>query len=179
MAPPPPAPPNYQPAVALTDILGTYRSITSFSSFARLHESTTSLLSSLDSNTTVLAPLNSAVDALPRKPWEEDPRGGAGAVSYEGEDGRERAQRNLRTFVEAHLVARSPWDEGVRATTVAGGGREIWWEDRGAGKRFIMPDGVEVEQVASQVANGEVVRFLNSSTPPSILPDSTQFTDEP
>ena len=81
-----------------------------------------------------------------------------GASAYEGDEGRDRAQRNLRHFVEAHLVTQSPW-EG-RAMTVSGGegnkGREVWWEWRGD-RRVVMPDGVEVEKVASQVANGEVV----------------------
>lgn len=52
----------------------------------------------------------------------------------------------------------SPW-EG-KAMTVSGGengkGREVWWEEKD-GKRVIMPDGVEVEKVASKVANGELV----------------------
>ncbi|KAL6859887.1 hypothetical protein ACO1O0_003911 [Amphichorda felina] len=167
--PPPPPPdndddPSHQPAVRLADVLGTQRSLTTFSSLARLHASTSSLLADLSTNTTVLAPLNSAIDALPRKPWE-DPRdyGALGAGAYEGEGGRDRAQRNLRRFVEAHLVTQSPW-EG-RARTVSGGeregeggdkgGREVWWEWRGD-KRVVMPDGVEVEKVASQVANGEL-----------------------
>lgn len=162
MPPPTDDDPNHPPAVPLTDILGTHRSLTTFSSLARLHASTSDLLADLSTNTTVLAPLNSAIDALPRKPWE-DPRdyGEVGADAYEGDEGRERAQRNLRRFVEAHLVTQSPW-EG-KARTVSGGegdkGREVWWEWRGA-KRVVMPDEVEVEKVASQVANGEVVSFI-------------------
>ncbi|KFH44470.1 FAS1 domain-containing protein -like protein [Hapsidospora chrysogenum ATCC 11550] len=144
--------PNHQPAVRLADILGTQRSLTTFSSLTRLHASTSTLLGDANTNTTVLAPLNSAIDDLPRKPWE-DPRDYAqvGADAYEGDDGRDRAQRNLRRFVEAHLVTQSPW-EG-KARTVAG--REVWWEWRGD-KRVIMPDEVEVEKVASQVSNGEL-----------------------
>ncbi|CAH0014973.1 unnamed protein product [Clonostachys rhizophaga] len=154
--------PQKQPAVPLVDILGTQRSITTFFSLIRLHEPTESLLGDLHTNTTVLAPLNSAIEALPRKPWE-DPADyhAAGADAYEGEDGRERAQRNLRRFVEAHLVTASPWQQGEenKAGTLKGESgktRELWWELRDDGKRVIMPDGVEVDRVASQVANGEV-----------------------
>jgi len=156
---PPSSDPSHQPAVALTDILGTQRSLTTFSSLSRLHASTSDLLSDLSTNTTVLAPLNSAIEALPRKPWE-DPKDydSIGTNAYEGDEGRDRAQRNLRRFVEAHLVTMSPW-EG-KAMTVSGGengkGREVWWEEKD-GKRVIMPDGVEVEKVASKVANGELV----------------------
>lgn len=78
----------------------------------------------------MLAPLNSAVEKLPRKPWE-DPReyGALGPNAYEGGEGHERAQRNLRRFVEAHLVPASPWKEGEKIKTVDGG-REIWWEEK-------------------------------------------------
>lgn len=147
--------PKSQPSVPLADILGTHRSLTTFSSLTRLHASTSNLLSNLSVNTTVLAPLNSAIEDLPRKPWEEP---GAGVNAYEGEDGRQKAEDNLKRFVEAHLVQGSPWDGKLR--TVSGGeqgkGREVWWEER-EGKRYVMPDGVEVESVASRVANGEVV----------------------
>ncbi|VUC35846.1 unnamed protein product [Clonostachys rosea] len=158
---PPSDQPQNQPAVPLVDILGTQRSITTFFSLVRLHEPTESLLGDLHTNTTVLAPLNSAIEALPRKPWENPADyQAAGAEAYEGEDGREKAQRNLRRFVEAHLITASPWQqgEGNKASTLKGESgqtRELWWEVKD-GKRVIMPDGVEVDRVASQVANGEV-----------------------
>jgi len=146
--------PQTQPAVPLGDILGTQRSLTTFSSFSRLYESTSSLLLDLNTNTTILAPSNAAIEALPRKPWEEPE---TDVKAYEGEEGRKRAQENLRKLVEAHLVQMSPW-EG-KAKTVSGGhdgkGREVWWEEKD-GKRVVMPDGVEVEKVASRVANGEL-----------------------
>jgi len=143
-------------AVPLADILGTNRALTSFSSFARMHASTSSLLADHSAKTTVLAPLNSAIEALPRKPWE-DPRDydSLGEQAYDGSGGESRADANLRRFVEAHLVRASPWREGEKAPTV--GGRLIWWADQKSGKRVILPDGIEVEKVASTVANGEVV----------------------
>lgn len=146
-----------QAAVPLNEILGTHRSLTTFSSLTRLHSSTESLLADLGENTTVLAPLNSAIEALPRKPWE-DPHDyeTRGAKAYDGGDGQDRARENLRRFVEAHLVTRSPWNEGEKASTVGGG--ELWWRKNMEGKMVIEPDGVEVDKVASQVANGEVVR---------------------
>jgi hypothetical protein len=154
--------PSKQPSVPLADILGTYRSLTTFSSLARSSSPIESLLADLNTNTTILAPLNSAIDSLPHKPWE-DPADydGLGTNAYEGDDGRDRAQKNLQRFVEAHLVTTSPWvegEEGGKTKTVEGEGkaRELWWVKKD-GKKIIMPDGVEVDQVASQVANGEVV----------------------
>ncbi|KAH7156608.1 hypothetical protein EDB81DRAFT_395861 [Dactylonectria macrodidyma] len=143
-----------QPSVAIADVLGTQRSLTTFSSFARLHPSTEGLLANFDVNTTVLAPLNSAIEALPRKPWES-PRDYSrlGPKAYSGDDGQERARQNLLHFVEAHLVVGNPWSENDKAETVLG--KQLWWVEKD-GKRIVMPDEVEVERVASQVANGEV-----------------------
>ncbi len=97
--------------------------------FVRDTESASNRLESSSQNTTVLAPLNSAVEKLPRKPWE-DPReyGALGPNAYEGGEGYERAQRNLRKFVEAHLVPVSPWLEHQKVKTV--GDQEIWWEEK-------------------------------------------------
>lgn len=156
------APPARQPAVSLADILGTQRALTTFSGMVRNSSPVESRLSDRRTNTTVLAPLNSAIDRLPHKPWESPADyHGFGASAYEGDEGKERADRNLQRFVEAHLVTVSPWAEGKEkgaARTVEGAGKakELWWEEKD-GKRVIMPDGVEVERVASQVANGELV----------------------
>lgn len=83
----------------------------------------------------MLAPLNSQVEKLPRKPWE-DPRDyeALGESAYEGEGGEDRAQRNLRRFVEAHIVPVSPWKEGEKAKSLGGG--EIWWEEK-AGQKLV------------------------------------------
>ncbi|KAL2211334.1 hypothetical protein CC79DRAFT_1328719 [Sarocladium strictum] len=144
-----------QPSVPLTDILGTLRSLTTFSSLARMQTTTTTLLSDLGTNTTVLAPLNSAIESLPRKPWES-PRDydEHGVSAYEGDDGQDRANANLRRFVEAHLVTKNPWEKGEKVKTI--GGRDVWWEEKN-GKKIVMPDEIEVDRVANQVANGEVV----------------------
>lgn len=152
-----------QPAVLLYDILGTQRSLTTFFSLTRLHESTSEPLSDAKTNTTVLAPNNIVIEDLPRKPWENPADYAAlGEQAYDGSGGKDRADENLKRFVEAHLVVgTSPWAAGVKAKTVAG--TELWWEakkdDEGNEKRVIMPDGVEVDRVASRVANGEVVRL--------------------
>ncbi|KAG8667510.1 hypothetical protein FPOAC2_12675 [Fusarium poae] len=146
--------PSVQPSVALGDILGSNRGLTSFSSFARMQPATDTRLSDLSTNTTVLAPLNSAVDALPRKPWEQPADYDAfGADAYEGDGGQDRAKENMRRFVESHLVPASPWETEDKIKTL--GGKEVWWVVKD-GKKIIMPDEVEVERVASQVGNGEL-----------------------
>ncbi|KAM0270820.1 hypothetical protein ACHAPA_003302 [Fusarium lateritium] len=146
--------PSVQPSVALGDILGSNRGLTSFSSFARMQPSTDDRLSDLSTNTTVLAPLNSAVDALPRKPWEQPADYDAfGADAYDGDGGQDRARENMRRFVVAHLVPQSPWGKDEKIKTL--GGKEVWWVEK-EGRRVVMPDEVGVERVASQVGNGEL-----------------------
>ncbi|KAK3945440.1 hypothetical protein QBC46DRAFT_117750 [Diplogelasinospora grovesii] len=141
--------------VMLSDVMGRDRSINLFAGFVRDIESAARRLDDLSQNTTVLAPLNSQIEKLPRKPWE-DPReyGALGPDAYEGEDGQERAQKNLRRFVEAHMVPVSPWEEGKKVNAI-GDDQDIWWEDK-EGKKLIQPGNIEVVSVASTVANGQV-----------------------
>lgn len=146
-----------QPAVSLADVLGPNRALTIFSSLSRQHGTTSSLLAdrAADPPLTVLAPINSAFDALPRKPWEQ-PGDADHADSFAGPDGKDRADGNLRRLVDAHIVRAGSWKKGDKAATLAG--REIWWEERD-GKKIVMPDKIEVDRVASRVGNGELVSF--------------------
>ncbi|RDA91532.1 hypothetical protein CP533_4338 [Ophiocordyceps camponoti-saundersi (nom. inval.)] len=161
MAPPAPATaasgpaPDHKPA-PLADLLNSNRSLTTFSNLSRLQASTSSLLASESEAITVLAPLNSALDSLPHKPWEDAADyESLGSTAYEGEQGRQRADRNLARFVDAHLVPQSPWPENTRVHSRAG--RELWWEFGSDGSsRFIMPDRVQVDSVAARAANGEI-----------------------
>lgn len=154
----PSSPPSHGPPpnsdVILSDVIGTQRQIQIFAGFTRDISTVSSRLETSSLNTTVLAPLNSALTALPRKPWE-DPREYAalGAEAYEGQDGEDRAHRNLRRFTEAHVVLGSPWKEGEKAETMSGS--KIWWEKKGD-KVVVQPGEVEVERVLSRVANGNV-----------------------
>lgn len=119
-----------QTSVMLSDVMGRDRSINIFAGFTRDIESVSQRLEDSSKNSVVLAPLNSAIDGLPRKPWEDPEQYEAlGANAYEGEEGYERAQKNLRRFVEAHIIPSDPWSEGEKVKSI-GGGREVWWEDR-------------------------------------------------
>lgn len=141
-------------SIYLSDVVGSKPQIQIFAGFTRDITSVSNRLDSALQNTTVLAPLNRAITSLPRKPWE-DPRdyGALGVHAYSGEEGEDRAQRNLRRFTEAHVVPVSPWAEGEKIKSVLGS--EVWWVKK-EGKMLIMPGEVEVEGVVSRVANGEV-----------------------
>ncbi|OBT69940.1 hypothetical protein VE03_00626 [Pseudogymnoascus sp. 23342-1-I1] len=147
-------PPGGGGTVILTDVLGRDRSINIFAGFTRDIAGINARLSDGQQNTTVLAPINSAITSLPRKPWESnEDYERLGADAYEGKPGEDRAHANLRIFVEEHVVPESPWPEGARLRTL--GGTEVWWEMKG-GKRVVQPGNIEVMSVASKVANGQV-----------------------
>jgi hypothetical protein len=115
--------------VILSDVLGKDRQINIFAGFTRDFAPISQRFDDSSLNTTILAPVNSAIMALPRKPWEDpEDYDDLGDNAYEGEKGEERARRNIRRFVEAHIVPASPWEEGDRLKTLAGG--EVWWENK-------------------------------------------------
>ncbi|KAI9776428.1 MAG: hypothetical protein M1816_005322 [Peltula sp. TS41687] len=138
----------------LSDVLGKERSINIFAGLTRDVESVSKRCEDDSQNSTVLAPKNSVLAGMPRKPWEDaEDYSAFGEKAYDGSDGRDRANKNLRRFVEAHIMPVSPWPEGeeVRAMN----GRTLRWEMKD-GKKMIQPGNVEVTSVANQVANGEV-----------------------
>ncbi|KAK2739906.1 hypothetical protein FQN55_009079 [Onygenales sp. PD_40] len=141
----------------VSDILSKTREINVFSSLTRDIESISARLNDGSQNTTVLAPLNSAIQSLPRKPWEDpqDYEQFGREQAYAGAEGEGRAQRNLRRFVEAHMVPVTPWGEGEAGKVKTVGGGEVRWEKKG-GKIFIQPGNVEVQKIAKKVSNGEV-----------------------
>lgn len=143
--------------VILSDVMGKDRSINVFASLARDVEAVSLRLDDSAQNSTVLAPLNSAMDKLPRKPWEDpEDYNKLGADAYGGEDGWERAQRNLKRFVEAHVVPINPWPQGEKVKVMGSDGAEVWWEEKD-GAKVIQPGNIEVASVASSVQNGQVV----------------------
>lgn len=158
--------------VIISDVIGKDRVINIFAGFTRDVESISNRLENGEQNTTVLAPLNSEIQKLPRKPWE-DPKDyeSLGAQAYDGASGEDRAQKNLRRFVQAHVVPASPWNEGEKVESLGGG--ILWWEDKDGTKIVgsldgfhdrmllivilkVQPGNVEVSSVANKVANGEV-----------------------
>jgi len=119
----------------ISDVLGRAKSINIFAGFTRDVDTVSDRLGNRSQNTTVLAPLNAEISKLPRKPWE-DPEDYAtfGSNAYDGTAGETRAHKNLRRFVESHVVPQSPWQEGSKATAM--GGNEVWFESKD-GKKFV------------------------------------------
>jgi hypothetical protein len=122
----------------VSDVLPKNRGINIFASLTRDFESIDSRLIDATKNVTVLAPRNSAIQGLPRKPWENpddyEQFGEVGA--YDGQEGQGRAKRNLKRFVEAHIIPTSPWREGDEVETL--GGDKLKWTKDGD-KIFVRP----------------------------------------
>ncbi|KIW20855.1 hypothetical protein PV08_01433 [Exophiala spinifera] len=140
--------------LSISDILPQTRKINIFASLTRDISSVTGRLESTKptDNTTLLAPLNSAMQALPRKPWEDRPGDDSVVSAARNED---KAARNLARFVEEHVVPTSPWEEGEGHKIKTLGGQELWWEHQD-GKKVIMPGRLEVDGVVGRVGNGEI-----------------------
>lgn len=115
----------------ISDVLPKTKGINIFAQLTRDFDPIASRLNDSSKNITVLAPRNSAVQALPRKPWEdpEDYAKYGDVNAYEGQDGQDRAKRNLERFVEAHLVPVSPWKEGEEVETLRG--EKLKWTKEG------------------------------------------------
>ncbi|KAI4101268.1 MAG: hypothetical protein L6R37_005010 [Teloschistes peruensis] len=155
----------------ISDVIGKDRVINIFAGFTRDIDTISKRLDDDTQNTTVLAPLNSEIQKLPRKPWE-DPKDyrSFGESAYDGSDGEDRAHRNLRRFVESHVIPSSPWKEGEKTKSL--GGEELWWENKQgtrtvgpstwsqyrhiANAAQIQPGNIEVSSIADKVSNGEV-----------------------
>ncbi|KAJ5675095.1 uncharacterized protein N7477_005029 [Penicillium maclennaniae] len=137
----------------ISDVLPKTKGINIFAQLTRDFEPIAARLNDPSKNMTVLAPRNSAIQGLPRKPWEspEDYSKFGEVDAYEGQDGQDRAKRNLQKFVEAHLIPASPWRNGEEVETL--GGKKLRWEKKGD---KILPGNIEVDSVAEKVSNGEV-----------------------
>lgn len=127
--PPSTSKPADHDAVVLSDVLGKDREINIFAGFTRDFAPISGRFDDSSQNTTIIAPINSAIMALPRKPWENpEEYEELGTDAYGGDEGAQRARRNLQRFVESHVVPVSPWEEGVRVKTLSGD--SIWWETK-------------------------------------------------
>jgi hypothetical protein len=120
--------------VIISDVIGKTQNIAIFSGLTRDIDDVAGRLDNAAQNATVLAPDNSVMRSLQRKPWEDpEDYDTFGASAYEGSSGQDRARKNLERFVQRHVVPESPWEEGKKIKTLAG--NEIWWESKDGQKK--------------------------------------------
>lgn len=114
----------------LPDVLGRERALNIFASLTRSLEAIETRLNDHSLNSTILAPSNAVLRSLQRKPWEsgDDYAAYGEADAYAGASGEGRATRNLKHFVELHVLPHSPWPERTERRTL--GGAKVSWERR-------------------------------------------------
>ncbi|EJT80988.1 hypothetical protein GGTG_00978 [Gaeumannomyces tritici R3-111a-1] len=128
--------------VLLSDVLGDKR-VNGFGSLVRNVESTSRRANDPRQASVVLSPLNSALEALPQKPWEDAADYSEfGSNAYEGAGGRDRAQGNIQRFVERYIVpvAAQDWAKEQKIKSI-GQDTLIWWEENADGKRTVRRSG--------------------------------------
>lgn len=156
--------PNDVSGIIISDVIGKTQNIAIFSSLTRDIDAVSGRLEDAAQNATVLAPDNTVMKSLKRKPWEDpEDYDKFGAQAYEGSSGTDRAHGNLERFVKQHIVAESPWEEGKKVKTLAG--NEVWWESK---------DGQKM--VSAGEPRSTTISFTTSSTttqPPPPPPPNT------
>lgn len=144
--------------VIISDVIGKTQAIAIFSGLTRDIDPVAGRLDDASQNATVLAPDNSAMKNLKRKPWEDpEDYNTFGTEAYKGQDGEDRAHKNLRRFVERHIVPQSPWEEGKKIKTLYG--NEVWWETKDGKKMVCSALGI----LGDLAADNE-----NRSSPPTL-----------
>lgn len=115
--------------IIISDVIGRAQTIAIFSGLTRDIDAVSGRLEDAAQNATVLAPDNTVMKNLKRKPWEDpDDYDQFGKQAYAGTSGSDRAHSNLERFVKSHVVPESPWEEGKKVKTLAG--NEVWWESK-------------------------------------------------
>jgi hypothetical protein len=119
--------------IIISDVIGKAQNIAIFSGLTRDIDAVSGRLEDAAHNATVLAPDNTVMKNLKRKPWEDpEDYNQFGAQAYKGTSGSDRAHSNLERFVKKHIVPESPWEEGKKVKTLAG--NEVWWESKNGQK---------------------------------------------
>jgi hypothetical protein len=133
--------PSRTQSLSLADLLGRNRQIQIFSGLIRDVDSVSQRLADVSQDSIVLAPENSAMSSLARKPWESvDDYSSLGADAYAGKDGKDRADANLKTFVEEHIVPANALGDGEKVQTLSG--KTIWLEKDGDNVMVCHPRGL-------------------------------------
>jgi uncharacterized surface protein with fasciclin (FAS1) repeats len=108
-------------------------------------------------NSTLLVPTNSALQTLPRKPWED--KAGDGRITRHGskdlvwnEEAEEKARKNIEEFVAGHLVTKYPIEEDKQLPTLKG--TFVCFKVEG-GEKFVHPGNIKVLG-EREAANGAI-----------------------
>ena len=93
-------------------------------------------------NSTLLVPRNSALQTLPRKPWEDKSndeqitKHGSKDLFWNKET-EDKAKKNLEEFVAGHIITKYPIQEGKDLPTLTGS--TLSYKVKG-GEKYIFPE---------------------------------------
>lgn len=142
-------PPAGKPTLA--DVLGINKQCTIISDYTMGLRDVMLRLQDANKQTLVLAPLNTAILALPQKPWLD--ASGSEEKRVNAQRNEERAEANIARFVSAHLAESIPAKAGEHVKRMTGG--DMWFElDKNAVKR-VYPGGFKVTS-EREAANGQI-----------------------
>ncbi|KAK9329675.1 hypothetical protein V1520DRAFT_342753 [Lipomyces starkeyi] len=111
----------------MTDALGIDREISIFASLVRQVEGLMWRLQDRSENTLVLAPTNEAMQALKRKPWEDEET----TEHSDPIDEERRAMENIARFVLSHVVNDYGFDAPGEKKKCGAGVSDLWYESAG------------------------------------------------
>jgi hypothetical protein len=113
--------------VLLSDVLTQCSTVRVFYGLLRDVDDVYDRLSDESQQTMVLAPQDSAMVQLQRKPWETlNDFETFGQKPYEGDDGKERADKNLKRFVKEHVLDTGFMSENTAVKNLNGG--SVWYD---------------------------------------------------
>ncbi|KAK9350942.1 hypothetical protein V1505DRAFT_373570 [Lipomyces doorenjongii] len=111
----------------MTDALGIDREISIFASLVRQIEGLMLRLQDRSKDTLVLAPTNEAMQALKRKPWEDEE-----TIQHSDPiDEERRAMENIARFVLSHIVNDYGFDAPGEKKKCGAGVSDLWYESAG------------------------------------------------
>lgn len=137
----------------IADVIPIDRSLTIYSDLVRTSADIQGAFGDAKKRFVVLAPQNSAIVALGRKPWDDRPDD-TDSRRFQGQGGEDRAQENIMRFVQAHILTAERFDEGDRATNLLG--EKLYWKRDADGKKRIYPGGIAVVSERNTAVNGDI-----------------------
>lgn len=108
-------------------------------------------------NSTLLVPRNSALQTLPRKPWE-DKSDDEKVTKHDSKDflwskeAEDKARKNVEDFVAAHIVTKYPIQDGKDLPTLSGSTVSYTIK---RGETYILPGNIKVLG-QREAANGAI-----------------------
>lgn len=149
-------------APTLGDVIGIDKRASIMSDYALAVDDVARRLSDPDRRTLILAPLNSAIVALPRKPWLGDANADTNTEEVDTQRDEASADRNIARFVQDHVVDGFPIGAGSSVTTLSGQTLKVVQDDENE-KKVLIQDGAGVSHrvLATQTASNGAIWLLD------------------